>query len=288
MDRFSKLHPTVQILFYLLTFGIVLTINDPVFSAICFVSGAVYGAKVKGRAIFSTLKFSLLLLVFVSFFNMLFAHYGEDVLFRIKDTEFTAEALFYGFNQGIILCSVLLWFDLFSRTVDSEKIIYVFRFAPKLALLFSMVLGFVPRFTKKLRDIRDAQLGLNNGVPPKGVTDKLKQALSVFSSLVTYSLESSIITADSMEARGFNPRAVRPSRYKYCINDFMATIIILLMSAVVVVAKIKGSLLFVFDPKIYYEAYSIPAFVCFAILQLMPIIIDFEEDVLWKMSSAKT
>lgn len=288
MDRFSKIHPLVQMLFYLFTLGIVLSINDPVFSGVCLLSGFVYNIKIRGRETLKSLKFLIVLLVLASIINMLFAHYGEDVLFKIKGTEFTGEALFYGFNQGMILCSVFLWFDSFSRTVDSEKIVYLFRFSPKLALIFSMVLGFIPRFTKKLSDIHDAQLGLMGGKSPKNIQEKLKQSVSNLSSLVTYSLESSIITADSMQARGYNPRAIKPSKYKYRLSDFVVLLLVLSMSAVVIITKIRGQFSFIFEPKIYYRSFCPVAVICFAVLELLPTILDLREDMLWKISSAKT
>lgn len=287
MDRFSKVHPLVQILYYVSNMVVVLTINDPLCSAICLFGGMLYLTRLKGKDVFKTIRFLVLLILAVSVFNMLFAHYGEDVLFKIKDVEFTLEALFYGFNQGLMLSAVLLWFEAFSRTVDSEKIIYTFRFAPKLALLFSMVLGFIPRFSKKLVDIREAQLGLAGGNSPKTLKEKIKQAMNNFSALATYSLESSIVTADSMEARGYNPKAVRASRYRIKVSDIVALMLVIAIVSVIVVVKASHNLLFVFEPKIYYESFSVEAIISFCVLQLLPLAISLKEDILWKISSAK-
>ncbi len=287
MDRFSKLHPIVLLLYYLSVFIIVLTVNNPVFSGICLVGAILYSLKIKGSKILSSLKFMLLLLIFVSVFNMLFAHYGMSVLFEIGDTEFTLESLFYGFNQGLVLISVIMWFDAFSHCFDSEKVIYVFRFAPKIALIFSMILGFIPRFTKKLGDIRDARLGLCGGENPKSIRDRLRQGRDNLSALITYSLESSIITADSMEARGYNQRVCRKSRYRFRLSDAVILVILLCLTAAVFVIKALGGIQFVFEPTVYFESFSITALLCFAVLQLMPVGVDLWEDVRWKLLSAK-
>lgn len=287
MDRFSKLHPIVLLLYYFATFILVLTANNPVFSGICFVGAILYSVKIKGSSVFSSLKYMFLLLLFISVFNMLFAHYGEDVLFKIRDTDFTLEALFYGFNQGVVLISVLMWFDAFSHSFDSEKVIYVFRFAPKLALIFSMVLGFIPRFTKKFGDIRDAQLGLCGGELPKRLKDKLRQSGDNLSALITYSLESSIITADSMEARGYNQRVCRRSRYKFRLSDAVILVLLSGLAVPVFIIKALGGMQFVFEPRIYFESFSVTAVLCFAVLQLMPISVDLWEDVRWRLLSAK-
>lgn len=283
-DRFSKLHPLFHTAFFVVVFVFVLSINDPFFSAISLASALLYGVRIRGKQILSSVKFSAIILVVVSLFNMLFAHYGEDILFTIGDTHFTLEALFYGFNQGMVLSSVMLWFGAFSRVMDSERVVYILRFTPKIALLFSMVLGFIPRFTKKLEDIRDAQLGLNGGTQPK---KKVKQAISNFSALVSYSLESSIITSDSMSARGYNPKAVKPARFKLFASDLALILIVIALSIVIIVNKAMGNIVFVFDPEIYIESISALSLIAFSVLCFMPLIIDLWEDMLWKLSNAK-
>lgn len=283
-DRFSKLHPLFHTAFFIVVFVFVLSVNNPFFSSVSLIASLLYGAKIRGRQIVSSIKFTAIVLLVVSVFNMLFAHYGMDVLFTIKDTKFTLEALFYGFNQGMVLSSVMLWFGAFSRVMDSERVVYILRFAPKTALIFSMVLGFIPRFTKKLEDIRDAQLGLNSGVPPK---KRVKSAINNFSALVSYSLESSIITSDSMSARGYNPKAVRPARFKLYLSDILMIIAVIILSAIIITNKIMGNIVFVFDPEIYVESFSVISIIAFALLCFLPLIIDLWEDMLWKLSNAK-
>jgi energy-coupling factor transport system permease protein len=218
--------------------------------------------------------------------NMLFVHYGETTLFTVKNIDFTLETLFYGFNQGMILSSVMVWFGIFSRVFDSERIIYMFRFAPKSALIFSMVLGFIPRFVKKLDDVRDAKLALNGGVKSKGLKNKFKDAMNELSALITYSLESSIITADSMEARGYNPKVVRAGRFKFMLGDIILIFLILITSLFVIVQKLTGNISFVFNPQIKSVKLNFIAVICFVILELIPLGVDFVEDILWKKSNA--
>lgn len=284
MDRFSKLHPLLHIVYFLMMFVFVLSINNPFFSAISLLSALLYGVKIRGKNILASLKLVVVMLFVVSAFNMLFAHYGEDALFTIRDTRFTAEALFYGFNQGMVLGSVMLWFGAFSRVMDSERVCYLLRFSPRIALLFSMILGFIPRFTKKLEDIRDAKLGLNGGKPPK---NKIRDALDNLSSLVSYSLEASIITADSMTARGYNPRAVRAGRYKISASDISLLVLSIALCVLIIVEKARGNLLFIFDPFISSEAFSVIAFASFCVLSLLPLFIDLWEDLLWTLSRSR-
>ena len=287
MDRFYKFHPIVQAVFFIACFVLVMSVNNPFFSAVSLVCSVLYSLRLKGKEIFSTIKFCTFLIIFASLFNMLFAHYGEDVLFTVKDTQFTLEALFYGFNQGMVVSSVILWFIAFGEIMDSEKIIYILRLTPKCALIFSMVLGFMPRFIKKHYDIKAAKTALYGNSMPKGFRNKLKSSAENFSALVSYSLESSIITSDSMLARGYNPKAVRYNRFKITAKDVFALLILTAFAVCVFVQMLRGEIIFVFDPEIYCESFSALAFSAFVLFQLFPLIVDLWEDLLWRLSIAK-
>ena len=149
MDRFSKLHPTVQLLFFTESLVLIMSINSPLFSAGALICALLYSFKLKGRTAFKTVGFSAAATAVIGVFNMLFAHYGETVLFTLKSTDFTFESLFYGINQGLIVSAALIWFDAFSRVVDSERVVYLFRFAPRTALLFFDCARFYSAFFKK-------------------------------------------------------------------------------------------------------------------------------------------
>lgn len=286
MDRFSKTHPIFQFVFFVCVFVLIVSVYNPVFAGASLLCGVLYDFVLRKKEAFKSLGFVLAIVFVVSLFNMLFAHYGVDVLFKIGNTEFTFQALFYGLYQGVMLASFLIWFGLFSRIVDSEKVTYLFRFSPKLALLFSMVLGFIPRFSRKLKEIEDAQLGLN---PKKYQTKKerFKQGLSNLSALITYSFESSIVTSNSMEARGYNPRAVKPSRYKIKLTDIVLIMLALGISLYVIYSKLSEKTSFVFEPKTYFESFDVLAVILFCVLCLTPIIIDLVEGIKWKLSAVK-
>lgn len=88
-----------------------------------------------------------------------------------------------------------------------------------------------------MKDIETASMALNGGKKPK---NKMKSALNNLSALVTYSLESSIVTADSMTARGYNPKAVRYSRYKFKAIDGVMIALSLVALVYVICAKAGG------------------------------------------------
>ena len=287
MDRFSRMHPVLEFTFFICAFLLSVSLSNPIFVLPALVLGIVYDFMLRGREAFSVFKLTLAIVFVVSLFNFIFAHYGVTLLFQIKDTRFTFEALFYGIYQGVMLSAMLIWFGIFSGNVDSEKVIYIFRFAPKCALIFSMVLGFIPRFRTKLDDIRSARLGLCGGKRVDGKKARLKDGINDLSALVTYSLESSIITSDSMQARGYNPHAVRYSRYKMTAGDIILTAFTLFVFIYVMYAKISGRITFIMNPEIYSKTFDISAMVLYCMLFFLPIAVDLFEEIRWKISALK-
>lgn len=287
MDRFSKMHPVLEFTFFICAFLLSVSLSNPVFVLPALVFGVIYEFILRGREAVSCLKLTLAIIFVVSLFNFIFAHYGVTLLFQIKDTRFTFEALFYGIYQGAMLSAMLIWFGIFSRNIDSEKVIYVFRFAPKCALIFSMVLGFIPRFNAKLEDIRNARLGLNGGRRASSKKERFKHGINDLSVLITYSLESSIITSDSMQARGYNPHAVRYSRYKMTAGDIVLTAFTLFVFIYVMYAKISGRITFVMNPEIYSKTFDVSAMVLYCALFFLPTAVDLFEEIRWKISALK-
>ena len=287
MQKLEKLHPLCLVLFFAVTLIVPLAFLNPYFSAASLLSAVIYAFVKNGKGAFKTLFFSLAVLAFTSSFNMLFAHFGETVLFTIKNVDFKLEPLFYGFNQGMVLASVLIWFTVLGKAFDSEKIIYIFRFSPKLALIFSMVLGFIPRFLKKHEDIQNARIGLNGGKRPERFKETIKFSIENFSALISYSLESSIITSNSMSARGYNPKAIRPSRFKLTAFDIIILTVFLIFTAFIFTQYFIGNISYVFYPVRYTDALSIPALAVFLLFELYPSISEATENVRWKLSSVK-
>ncbi len=282
IDRFSKLHPLVLLVFFALCIVLPLSFNNPVMAAAALFGALLYSLSVNPKGFYKTFLTAMLAISFVSIFNMLFAHYGATVLFSVKGINFTKEALFYGFYQGMLIASSFIWFTALGRSLDSEKLLWLFRYAPQGALIFSMVLGFIPRFLQKHNDIREAQLALNGGERERGIKAKLNASLQCYSALVTYSLESSIITADSMTARCYRPKAIRGNRFHFTAEDATLLAVMVLLSAFVIAQKAIGNLSFVFEPTIYIKRLSVPAVLCFTVQVCLPAILNGKEALQWK------
>ncbi len=277
MDGFTKLNPKTTFLFFVFIIVLTLVLFHPVYLALSLVSSLTYKIKLKGKAALkSFFKFNIPLIVFVAVFNMLFTHYGETLFFTVSDMRFTFESLFYGFCQGMLFSSVMMWFDCYCTVITSERFLAVFgKIAPNLALLFSMVLTFIPRLKRNAAQINDArQLIKNSG-------NRLKKSADNFSALITMTLEESIEVSDSMRARGFTQDRSVYSKYRFALKDIIIMAVSVLLTVFIIIMKASGKIDFVFEPEIYMKGLSFIAVLAYAAISFFPLLIDLTEDIRW-------
>ncbi|MDE6156329.1 MAG: energy-coupling factor transporter transmembrane protein EcfT, partial [Eubacterium sp.] len=242
-----------------------------------FISALCYKFKLEGkRTIAYFIKFIAPLVLLVTAFNMFFTHYGVTVLFTAFDMNFTFEGLFYGFCQGIMISSLIMWFSCYSRVVTSERFLAVFgKFAPNSALVFSMVLSFIPRLRKNASEINDARLLLDDE------KSKLKRSIKNFSALLSLTLEQSIEVSDSMKARGFGRGRTSYSKFSFFIADGVCIAAEFIAFAVLCVMRALGKMTFIFEPVIRMDNISVMSIVLFTIFSILPLIVDLTEDMRW-------
>lgn len=282
MDAFSKLNPKVTFIYFICVSTLTLISFNPFFLIAGFLGSFFYNIKLRGgQAVCSFFKFILPVIIFVSVFNMFFASYGESVIFSLFNRDFTFEALFYGFCQGVLLGEMIMWFYAYSYVITSDRFLAVFgRIAPNSAMIFAMVLSFIPRLKKNAQEISDAQMLIKS-------QGSLKKSFSNFSSLLTMTLEESIEISDSMKSRNFTSKRTVYSKYKFSFIDFIVLFIVLLLFAALILFKAFGKTEFIFEPVIMIESFSYTALVFYCIIALLPLIIDLSEDIKWHFLKQK-
>lgn len=277
MDRFSRLNPKVSLLFFIFQIIITIAVFNPILLGASLLFGAVYKLITDGkgalRLVFSAL---LPLVLLVTLFNFAFTHYGETVLFTVLDMRFTLESLFYGFTQGLLLGAVLIWISAYSATMTADGLLSVLGgLTPDIALVFSMVLSFLPRLRKNVREIGDARLLYDNEV------STLKRSINNFSALITLTLEESIDLSDSMRARGYNKKRTVYSRYRFSSRDLLVLLIEILLFALTVCFQLSGKYSFVYEPEIILGRIPPLALTPYLLLSLLPTAFDLTEDIKW-------
>jgi len=275
--------------FFIFSFVLCLTATNPYILFIGSVSGAVYDLKLqRKKATAYIFKFILPLILLITVFNGLFSHYGVTVLFVIPNgNNFTLEALIYGFVSGIRIAGMLLWLDCFNEIITSEKIIFIFgRFSPRLALITSMVLRFIPLIRDQSAEIANAEKGIGNGSKDSGFIGRLRSASRRLSILVSWTLERGIDTSDSMRARGYGLHGrTSYNAYVFSVRDALITAISFAAFVLTFVSSQKLSASY--NPIIAIpspDAVSVILIIFFASVLLMPLMIDLWEEKRWSIT----
>ena len=170
--------------------------------------------------------------------------------------------------------------------MTSDKLLYLFgRVSPKLALILSMVLRYIPLFGAQAKKVSQTQKAL--GLYTDGNTlDAIRGGVRVFSIMVTWSLENGIITADSMTARGYGiERRTSFSTQRFTASDAAVLTATLLFAALTLTGFAVGACGFTFYPKLSPAAItplSAAAYAAYALLSLLPSIYEFAYAAVWR------
>ena len=218
-DTFSDCHPAENFLYFALVLAFSMCLMHPaclvssLTGACCYLAG-LYGLRELGRSARWLIPMALLAAVV----NPAFVHQGVTILTYLPSgNPLTLESILYGLAAALLLAAVVLWFRCFSAVMTSDKFIYLFgRVIPALSLVLSMTLRFVPRFRRQFRTVAQAQRFMGRDTENGSLLQRCKNAMKVFSIMVTWSLESAIETADSMKSRGYG----LPGRTAFSIYRF--------------------------------------------------------------------
>jgi energy-coupling factor transport system permease protein len=196
---FSRRHPAVALVYIASAIVCTMCAMQPVYLAISFAAGTAVALFLSGsRRYLSTLRPLAALFVLIVVINPLTNRRGGTVLFTIFDAPVTAEALAYGVCAGVMLMSVIVWFQSYRSLITNDRFMFLFgRAAPTSALVVSMIMKFIPVMSVKLRETLDAQRALGVGASDRALGAR------VFGILISRGMEDSIETADAMRARGY-------------------------------------------------------------------------------------
>lgn len=292
MREFSKLNPIVIFIYFLSVFVITIMCYNPIITIISlFSSLLLYVVAFGWKKLLKSFIYSLPFYILIAFSNPFFVRKGATILFSIKNFNYTLEALCYGFMVGGMLLSVIYLFNVYNYLMNEDKFNYIFgRFLPKLCLIFSMVLRYIPYYRRKYREYDEAQkvLGVYSY---DGYYDKVASKVRVMNTLITNSLEDSIITADSMRSRGYGQKKITNfSFYKFRHFDIIFLICFISIFILCISLYLYFDMDFVFYPLIKVPSmnlYQIIVYVSFGIIIYLAIFYECMEVLKWKYLVSK-
>lgn len=284
---FSRFHPVPLFCYFASLTLFTMFTQSPVLLALSLSGSLCFNLAVNtARQSLRDLRFYLPLFLLVALTNPLFVHNGATPLFFMNDNPVTLEALLCGVNIAIMITAVMLACKSFGRVMESDKLLALFgKISPRLSVLLSMSLRFIPLMKRKWGEIKDSQtaIGYFKG---SGIVDSLASHARVFSALVSWSLENAVDTGASMSARGYGLSGKkRFSLFRFTRSDGALLISTIALSAVILAGFILGKADFGFYPhvgKISADTFSIITYSAFALLSFIPFIFEVKEAIKWK------
>lgn len=214
------------------------------------------------------IKTTFFLICALGIFNTIFNHNGGRPFLYVNDVPLTLDSLFYGIYTGLMVSTLLIWFQMFQSCIDNHKMTYMLgKYLPVTALILSMVFCYTDKFLNKIEKIKEVW----NSYKTKEGQDPLKQAAIIWTVLLSVMLEDSVETSLSMKARGYGTKRKKKSRYiKYLwsTEDFF----VLLVSFVIFILYLSN----IVNNQIWL--------VCFI---MIPAIFDIYKEIQWKFYQSK-
>ena len=290
-DAFSGFHPAVNLAFFAAALGMTMFIQQPVYLLISIISGCAYLLYLQGRrGMLRQVGYLLPILVMMAIMNPLFNHEGVTILWYLpNDNPITLEAICFGLASAVMMGASIIWFNCCNTVFTSDKIIYLFgRVIPAMSLLISMTLRFVPRFKNFLQSMLRTQQAMHR---PENTKEKLRQAMSAFSATVSWAMEQSIVSADSMKSRGYGIQGRTAfSIYLFEKRDGITLAVLALLCAGAAVPHLSGLMGWTYYPSLSGACFGpvqIMAYLCYGGMCLLPLIIDLMEDHKWNSFRSK-
>ena len=290
-DAFSGFHPVVNFIFFVAALGLTMFIQQPVYLLISMISGCVYLLYLQGKkGFFRQVGYLVPILVMMAVMNPMFNHEGITVLWYLpNDNPITLEAICFGLASAVMMGASIVWFNCCNTVFTSDKIIYLFgRVIPALSLMISMTLRFVPRFKNFLQSVMRTQQAMHK---PENTKEKLQQALAAFSATVSWAMEQSIVSADSMKSRGYGGLGRTAfSIYIFEKRDGITLMMLFLLCMGAAVPHLIGVMGWTYYPSLTGELLGpvqILAYLCYGGMCNLPLIINLMEDRKWNALRSK-
>lgn len=286
-NMFSLYHPIGLFIYLISVIVITMFTINPIMLSIALAGGIMYILTVTNiKSFLKGIIYEIPFFILIVITNPLFSHNGVTPLFFMNGNPITLEAILYGLDIGIMILAVIYWCKTYNLVFNDEKFIYLFgKTIPKLSLVLSMALKYIPLLKKQYRKMSDARkyMGYCN---PEDFFAKVKNKLTVFSMLITWSFETSLDTAMSMKIKGYGLKGrTHFHNFRFGYRDGILLILTIIIDVIVFWGMTNKITQFYFYPSIAegeLNLFSVGVYGAFGILVFIPSFIEIKEKVKWK------
>ena len=286
MKRADSYNPIVVTIYFIAIICISMFCMNPAILLISLVCALIYLIMRENGQLSKKYAYYILLFAIISIVNPIFSHRGDTILFILNDNPITLEALVYGAAMATAVLSTICWFSAYASIMTSDKLLYLTgRLSPKLSLIISIALRYISLFTVQVKKIKQSQMALGL-FTEKNIIDKARGYVRIFSILITWALENGIVTAQSMEARGYGcGKRSNFTNFRFRRKDALVLFVVLMLWAMVIIGIAAGDMGYTFYPTCSIAGLSLwgtVGYTCYALLCMLFILLEVEDSIRWK------
>ncbi len=260
MRILDRLQPIIIFVYFVLVIGISMFSTNIYLLISSLICSSLLLFLMQKKYIIKNIIFIICATILITVINMIINSNGDTVLFTILKRPFTFESFMFGLKLSLLFSSVINWFKCYNFIFTVDKFTYLFgNFIPSISLLLCMVIRLVPMYNIKTKQILLVSKCVNKGIEKhNSKKENMKKGVLILNTIMTYSLEKSIITADSMKSRGYGlANKTMYAIYKITVKDVvflmmivLLFILILILSTNVMLGVILSIVLFI-SPSLY-------------------------------------
>ena len=290
---FAKLHPAIGFGFFMLAIVFCVLVQHPAYLTASVLCALCLNITMTGRKAVKSFLTILPFWAFLSAINPLFNTLGEKILFTYFGRPYTLEALIYGMVISGMFIAMLQWFSAYNAVMTEDKFTYLFgSLAPSLSLLLTTVLRMIPNLMRKAKQIMDARKCIGMGAAENAsAKEKVMDGMTTLSVLTSWALEGSVVTADSMNSRGYGTakRSCYHS-YQFKAADIVISVMFIILCMVATVFLLAGSGTATYTPMMEITPVTggnLVGFLAYILFLLTPTILNLKEELQWHISRSK-
>lgn len=287
---FRGCHPFVVFFYYLCVGFLAMYFNHPVFLlAACLLLFGTNLAHGGGKALRKWIPSLGGMSVAIIVLNPLLNSRGTHIFFYFRGKQVTLEATMYGVVMALSIVMILLMFISFNSILNGNKFLFIFSsILPRTAFLTMLAIRFVPLLKRRLDEISDVQRIKGTTLSTGTLWERAKNGMTMLQILLTWSLQESMDTADSMKSRGYGMGKRSPyNPYRMDKRDkgWLMTLSILLAVCAtggmlgygkIIIYPALGTLhLYLLDWNLLF---------CMMLLLSFPLLVEGREQLKWKFS----
>lgn len=289
-NGFRGYHPYVAFTYYVCVGVLLMIYNHPIFLAtVLFLLVFVNVSHDKGTALKKWSVPLVLMGIIFTLLNPLLVSRGTHILFYLGNRQITLEATVFGFSMALTLLAIIILFISFNLILNGNKFLFVFaKVLPRSAFLIMLAIRFVPLLKGRFEEISTVQRMRGMTVMSGTIRERARNGMNMIQTLLTWSLEEAIQTADSMTARGYGSRDKSSySQYKMERRDWIWLSILIMLFGVSIWGSLLGYGQIIIYPQLgTLQFYLIDWILFFSLLIItsFPLIVEGIEHAQWKFS----